>query len=475
MTREEILARLDEIREEAEALDEELRTLSDAEELDETQEARFGELMGDDDSPSPFVELKREKEKLNKRLSILDARDELQEPGSDRAPQLMKQAEARVDVRTAGQSEIRDAALKTLETEHKSQVVPVSDEAASKVEKLIRTKNFNVDGDQIARRLLLTENDHYRSAWAKTLFSPQPAWTPEEARALNEFRAEEQSLTNASGGYGVPVLIDPTIILTSGAESAPLLGAARVESITTKEWKGVSSAGVAFTGTAEHTAATADHAELAQPTVTPEKTMAYIPYSYEIEGDFPNFAGEMSALIEQAYVDFLAVETATGSAGVVGIFTAIDAASGSEVVVGTSGELHPADALVPFKALPERYRSRAAWFMDVSVESELRVGADGYGTRDLSSEGIGPLLGKRVLLSDYAPDFEGTTGTVNLAILGDFQRYVVAQRVGMNIELIPNVVDGDGIPTGARAWLAWARVGADSVDDNAFRLLKNAT
>lgn len=59
--------------------------------------------------------------------------------------------------------------------------------------------------------------------------------------------------------------------------------------------------------------------------------------------------------------------------------------------------------------------------MNVTAESKLRVGADGYGSRDLSSEGIGPLLGKRVLLSDYAPAFTGTTGASNLAAFGNFE------------------------------------------------------
>lgn len=116
--------------------------------------------------------------------------------------------------------------------------------------------------------------------------------------------------------------------------------------------------------------------------------------------------------------------------------------------------------------------------MHVTVESELRQSSNdgGFYTTNLSTEGIGPLLGKRVLLSDAAPSFSGTTGTVNLAVLGDFSKFVIAQRVGMNIELIPNVVNGSGIPTGQRAWLAWARVGSDVVDDvSAFRLLKNAT
>jgi predicted phage gp36 major capsid-like protein len=32
-----------------------------------------------------------------------------------------------------------------------------------------------------------------------------------------------------------------------------------------------------------------------------------------------------------------------------------------------------------------------------------------------------------------------------------------------------------GTPTGQRAWFAWARVGADSINDLAFRMLQNKT
>jgi len=442
-------------------------------ELDEAQEARFNELTGED---SPIQGLRVKRDDVEKRLAILKAASNVAntEVGEGpSAPQFMKKTETDVDLRTANRGEVRDAALAILSDEHRSQDVPILDESAKKVEKLIRSRTRHTDGDVIARRLILTESDAYRSAFGKAMTQAQPAWTPEEAAAISQFRAAEQSLTNESGGFGVPVLIDPTIILTSGAETAPLLGVSRIENITTNVWKGVSSAGVAFANEAENDPIAAQQATLAQPTVTPEKAAAFIPYSFEISGDYPNFAGEMSALIEQAYVDFLAAETATGAAGVVGIFTAIDATAGSEVAVTTDGSLGPEDALIPYKDLNERDRARSTWFMDVSVESQLRVGADGYGTRDLSSDGIGPLLGKRVLLSDYAPAFSGTTGASNLAILGNFQKYVIAQRVGMNVELVPHVFDGDGLPKGQRGWLAWARVGADSVDDGAFRLLQN--
>ena len=46
----------------------------------------------------------------------------------------------------------------------------------------------------------------------------------------------------SAGGYGVPVLIDPSIILTSGAGAAPILDVCRVARVTTNQWKGVSSA-----------------------------------------------------------------------------------------------------------------------------------------------------------------------------------------------------------------------------------------
>jgi HK97 family phage major capsid protein len=466
--------RLSALVDEAQELRTELHVLGDAEELDEEQNVRFDILTGDE---SPITALDAEIEDVQKRLSVFDAAEKAAstEIGEDRgAPNFMKQTEKDIDLRTASRGEIRSAALKVLEDEHRDQAVPVSDEAAAQVEKLIKTRSMNLDGDVVARRLLVTESEAYRSAFGKAMTSAQPAWTQEEANAISQFRAAEQSLTSASGGYGVPVLIDPTVILTSGAEAAPILSVARIENITTNIWKGVSSAGVAFAGEAENDPIAAQQATFAQPSVTPEKTAAFIPYSFEIAGDYPNFAGEMASLIEQAYVDFLAEETAVGSAGVVGVFTAIDLTAGSEVNPTTDGALGPEDALVVWKALPERYRARSTWVMNVSVESQLRTGADGYGTRDLSSDGIGPLLGKRVLLSDYAPAFTGTTGASNLAILGDFSRYVVAQRVGMNVELIPHVFDGNGVPKGQRGWLAWARVGADSVDDNGFILLQNA-
>jgi HK97 family phage major capsid protein len=447
-------------------------------ELDEAQEDRFEELTGDD---SPLHALRDERTMLEKRLKVIETANGVSkatEHGDDRSFQYMKQTDTRVDIRTASRVEARDAALKVLETEHKNQTVPVSDASAAQVEKLIKSRTQNFDGDYLARRLLVTETDAYRSAFGKAMYQPQPAWDQDEIRALNEFRAAEQSLTSASGGYGVPVLIDPSIILTSGAGDAPILSVSRIERITNNAWKGVSSAGVAFANEVESDPIAAQQATFAQPSITAHKIAAFIPFSFEIEGDYPGFASEMQTLIEQAYVDYLAVKTMTGTGTIEpwGIFTAIDQTAGSEVTPTTDGALGPVDALKVWGQLPERARARATWVSNVTVQNAFRNNGstDGFFSVDLTENNVARMLGRPYILSDYAPAFTGTTGASNLVVVGDFNKYVIAQRVGMNVELIPHVFDGDGLPKGQRGWLAWARVGADSVDDAAFRLLQNA-
>jgi HK97 family phage major capsid protein len=469
MTLEQVIAR-------AEEVDAELAELAELDELDETQETRFDELTD-------------EVAKLAERRAKIEARDAARAKVAEIAkksdpkpavPNFNPPIETDVDVRTATRGEIRDAALKVLEAEHRSGQIPVSDASATHLEKMF-TRYAVVDGDVIfdgnavAKRMLVTESPAYRSAFQKALKSSTPAWTPEESQAM--IRAAEQSLTNASGGYAVPVLIDPTIILTSGGNSAPVVQIARIEQITNNVWKGISTAGVAWQNLDENTAATAVQATLAQPSVTAHKVAAFVPYSLEIEGDWPNFATSMANLIATGYQDYLAEKTITGTGTIEmwGIVTAIDQTAGSEVTPTTDGAVGPEDVLKTWNALGERARSRASWLSSVSVESKFRNSGtnNAFFTVDLTAGGLVQVNGRPYYTSEYFPAFTGTTGPSNLAIVGDFANYVIAQRVGMQIELIPHVVDGSGLPKGQRGYFAWARVGADSVDDNAFRLLQN--
>jgi HK97 family phage major capsid protein len=72
-------------------------------------------------------------------------------------------------------------------------------------------------------------------------------------------------------------------------------------------------------------------------------------------------------------------------------------------------------------------------------------------------------------------DFTSTTTlSANLLVVGDFSNYVIARRSGMTVEFVPNLFDtASGRPTGSRGWFAHARIGGNSVNDTAFRMLVN--
>lgn len=476
----EILKRMGEIRDELKDLEQLEDAATEENPLPDDHAERVSALVDEfdrlEEERAPLEEQRERRERIR---SFADRG--MTEPGDDRtAPQFQRKVDpTELDLRTAARGEIRSAALAVLEREHKDQVVELTDRSAAHIEKLIgaysRTQDGEVilDGNIVAKRLLVTETPEYRSAFQKALKGQAAMWSDAEKQAMS--RAAEQSLTGASGGYAVPVLIDPTVIITSGAAGAPVVELARVEPITNNKWVGVSSAGVAFGNAAEGTKTDAQQATLAQPEVEAHKIAAFIPFSLEIEGDWPRFAEEMERLLDQAYIDYLAVKTinGTGSIEMFGIFTAIT----SGPVTTSSGSLGPEDALLLWNSVPERYRSRSNWLSNVNVESAFRRngGEHGLFTVDMSAEGIGVMNGRRYYTSDYAPAWSSTTGSLSIAVLGDFSNYVIAQRVGMTIELIPHVFDGDGLPKGQRGWYAWARVGGDSVNDNAFRMLKNKT
>jgi len=392
------------------------------------------------------------------------------------APQIMRRVEpAVVDVMRASRTEVRDAALAMLDSNGRD----LSTRQGDHVDALLRTSNGNTDGAKIARRMLATESDAYRSAFMKGVTQSSPAWTADEARALEEYRAMSGG-TDTAGGFGVPVLIDPSIILTSGAAAAPVLDLARTVTITTDEWKGVSSAGVSWSYDGEGTEVSDDSPTLAQPTVPVYSAKGFIPYSIEVGQDYPGFAAEMRRLLDAGYIDLVASATitGTGSSQPTGIFTALDANTNVEVVVGTDGAFSAPDLLKAWKSLPERYRGSSTWIMNTDVENEIRAfsanDTGAYYTVNLTEGGIGNLFGRPVRTTDYAPEFTGTTGAANILVVGDFSNFLVAQRAGMSIELIPHLFGTtNGRPTGERGWYAYARHGFDSVNDLGFRLLQN--
>lgn len=112
---------------------------------------------------------------------------------------LGKPDDAFADVRRLSISEARDAALRVLDDRNATRHLEA--DQRTYVERQVRR-----DTD-IARRILVTETDSYRTAWQKLVTQPQPLLDEEERRAVqafNEYRAASEGTTTA-GGFGIPV------------------------------------------------------------------------------------------------------------------------------------------------------------------------------------------------------------------------------------------------------------------------------
>lgn len=353
------------------------------------------------------------------------------------------------------------------------------------LDKLMRRKDGDTDGELIAAFMVATSNPHYRSAFQKAATGVSPAFSPEEARAVREVNQLKRAMsvgTPASGGYAVPVIIDPTIILTAQGSDNPILSRCRIETITNDKWEGLSSAGVTWKYDGEATAASDNSPTIAQPEIDTHRADGFIPFSIEIGQDWPGFAERMADLLGSGYDELIAekLTTGTGANIPVGILPRLAAQTSPDVSTETAaaGVIAPADLYDMWARLPQRHRRRGsvAWMSSTKTQNAVRqLGTlDPNFTVNITEEGIGKLFGRSYDMNDYFTDFTSGTGTQNWVVVGNWQGYLFAQRAGMNIEFIPQLFDvTNNRPTGQRGWFAWARNGADVVDPTAFQLLTN--
>jgi HK97 family phage major capsid protein len=374
------------------------------------------------------------------------------------------------DIRSLSRGEARDRAMKRMEVEARG--LDLSADNQHRIEKIIGTRSDHLDGDLVARALLATERPAYKSAFGKAI-AGQHGFTPDEARALDEARAA--SLTSGNGGYGVPVLIDPTIVLTAQESLSAVRQISTVIPVTTNVWKGVTSAGVTWSWDAEAAAVSDDAPTLVQPSITTYAARGFIPYSIEISQDYPSFAEEFGRLLSEGYDELRAAAYVTGSTPI-GILTALDANTNVEVTPTTDGSFAAVDIDKVWTALPDRAKRNATWLMSSDVSSYIGIWGDAFGGQTVDLAGVPTTLrGRPIAIDSAMPSFTGTTGASNILIVGDFKRFYVIERMGMSVEPIQMLFDvTTNMPTGQRGIFAMARAGSDSIDDDRFRLLQNA-
>lgn len=333
--------------------------------------------------------------------------------------------------------------------------------------------------------MLRTGNPTYTSAFAKGLAGAQTLWTDAERKAVaavEEYRAA-MSLTDANGGYAIPFPIDPQIILTNTGAANPIRQLARVETIVTDTWQGISSAGVTASFDAENAEVSDDSPTFAQPQVTTRMARAFVQGSIEISQDFAGLASELTAAFADAKDRLEATvfwSGASASNQPIGIETALNGGA-SEVAQATGEAMTVADIYNTHQALPPRYRlgGGVAWTAEVSTINFMRqfATANNYHAflSDLGGGQPAQLLGYPLYeysAMDAYSDVDAAATAVNhLLLIGQFKNYLVADRVGGTVEFIPHLfATNANLPSFTRGWVYYWRVGADSINDDAFRL-----
>ncbi|WP_228920454.1 phage major capsid protein [Streptomyces sp. DH20] len=330
---------------------------------------------------------------------------------------------------------------------------------------------------RIAKLCLATSSPEYLRAWAKVASGRGHMIAPEEQKALER----AMSLTDTAGGYLVPFQLDPTVIITANGSRNQIREAARTVVATGDVWNGVSSGAVAWSWDAEGTEVSDDAPSFAQPSIPVYKAQGFVPISIEALEDEANVTQEVARLLSfgRDVLEAAAFVSGTGVGQPTGIVTAL-AGTASVVTPTTAETFAAADIYKLDGALPARYRTGASWLANRSIYNLIRQFDTNGGAQMWERIGadVPPqLLGRPALeAEDMDASFDpAAAGDNHLVVYGDFSNYVIADRVGMTVEFIPHLVGANRRPTGQRGWYAYYRVGADSVNDAAFRMLNVAT
>jgi HK97 family phage major capsid protein len=285
------------------------------------------------------------------------------------------------------------------------------------------------------------------------------------------------TLADGNGGFMVPLTLHLTIILTSAGSANPLRRISRVVQTVSDQWQGVSSAGVTAEWKSEAAEAADAGPTLAGPSIPVYFADAFVPYSFEVGMDAIGFLGELQKLLVDGLDQLQATAYTTGTGSQpTGIITALTGTA-SEVNAATDDVFAKADAYTLQAALPARFQPNAQWCANLAIIKQMSQLETAAGARLFPEIADGRPLNRPLNECSNMDARVTTSGAVSNFVLlyGDFRNFVIADRIGAVLELIPNLVGANRRPTGQRGAMVWSRTGSDSVNGNAFRMLDVAS
>lgn len=338
------------------------------------------------------------------------------------------------------------------------------EDAQAQIEHFLMDKD-TADGT-FAKRMLVTGSPAYERAWSKALREGSPAGLfGEEARALSLG-------SDGAGGYAVPVQLDPTVIWTSHVAIDPLRSISRVEQIVGKEWQGVTSAGTSVTRSAEAAEVGDNSFTLTSKVVRTQRVAGFVPFSYEIAETWGQARSEITAALGDAKAREEATSFLTGDGTGTNANGLLGTLSGNTVTSSASSTFTAANVYALEEALDPRYRPNGKFLANRGTYNRIRQFDTAGGAQLWERIGAGQpseLLGYPALESSEMVAAL-TTGNKTL-LFGDFQNFLIVDRIGMSVELIPQVFGASGRPTGQRGIYAIWMNNAKVLVDAGFKVL----
>ena len=317
---------------------------------------------------------------------------------------------------------------------------------------------------EVAKRILYTGNPAYRRAFRKFLFGQ--TFTAEEQATYEEARSALVTLSNTA----VPYDLDTTMAINTSGAVNPYREAFRVVKTTSNDWRPMVSSGMTAVYIGEAVAPSEGAPAFTAPQRLLQKAHTVATFSTEIQSDYPGLEGELAREIADAKDVLESVQFTTGAGTTVypqGVFTFW---TSNFKDTATTLVIVPADLYAIEAWMGPRYRGNSVWLGSPYFYSLVRgidtAGGAGLWVDNLRQGGqagtmenngaLGFLTGHPAYEVGGLPATMATTEKV--AGLFNRERFVIIDRIGMNLELIPNFLDATtGYPTGQRMVYAWWR------------------
>jgi HK97 family phage major capsid protein len=359
---------------------------------------------------------------------------------------------------------LRDNAMRSVEQATFPHPAARPDEARAHIASLLDYKDTS-EGE-LAQRILVTGSPLYGRYFDRII-------------AGQNLSSEEQRVgalavgVSATGGAAVPYYFDPTIVPIGAWTSVnPYRQACRVEQIVgSNVWQAVAAGAVTAVRALEAGVAVEAGPGFEAPSITVKKVQSLVTYSIEMSQDRADLASEMARLIQEGKDTEEEASFTTGDGSdpaPFGMMAVHASVNGFWTVVHTAAGLAITDLYVFESALMLRHRMNAAWFMSRAAiraiqalenDSGQLFGGNYYarvGYPELTPAGNTGLRLLNYPIWEVPSAPYGAAADTVIGAFGDPKQYVIVDRVGMNVEIIPHIFTG-AVPTGQRALYAMWR------------------